>query len=91
MGTYAYREPAIEWTSLRVQKSTREALEAIRQTLLTARENDQYQVQMRHTVCITVDDVIRELIRRDQSHRERAKRSRKGKGRAKGTSRADRE
>lgn len=70
-----------EWANVRIDKSTHAALLLVKQRMENARENGQgnhYAYSDRFGV--TMDEVIRELIRRDEAH---GKRSVKGRQAAK--------
>lgn len=72
--------PKLDWTTLRVQKSTRDALERLRQKWLDLEEQGKVEISTQRWVqLMTVDDVILELVRRDDAHRERAKAARQAK------------
>jgi len=73
---------ATDWKMVRIREGTRQDLERVRASLRRAAEQGQYDAANRHDVDITLDDVIRELIRRDDAKRERAVKSRQRKGQA---------
>lgn len=71
-----------DWTSIRIRRSTLQALHGVVKTLERATEQGQYAPMQRHDRLVTIDDAIVVLISRDQAKRERAKKSRQSKKRS---------
>lgn len=67
---------ARDWVMVRVQRSTLEDLERVRERLLTAYSNGQVEVEMDDRGRVSLDQVIRVLITRDRLKKIRSDRSR---------------
>jgi len=71
-----------QWVMVRVTRDTHSALLRVMRSLAKAIEQGQYALPTGSDHRISIDSVIAELVKRDESHRRRAKKS-KGKPRRK--------
>jgi len=66
---------ATKWTMVRVSESTRKRLEAMRDSLLSAYEKGQIDLDLDERDRVSLNQVLSILLDREESHRKRSNRS----------------